>query len=112
VYLPPLLECGFSWFVSPLVIFYLVEHITPSIRFFPSLLNRLRYVLVNLSFAWVIPKSSVELFLVGILILKCATSLAQRSLKLATELGSRLLYHVLTEPLKVVGIILHMTWLS
>jgi hypothetical protein len=34
--------------------------------------------------------------------------LVQRSLKLVTESSSRLLYHALTEPKKVVGRIFHM----
>ena len=77
-----------------------------------SSLNLFRYVLVDPSFTWVIPKSSMKLFFVGILVLKCVTSLAQRSLKLVTERGYRLLYHALTETLKVIRRILHMAWLS
>jgi hypothetical protein len=50
----------------------------------------------------------MELFLAGMLILKRDTSLVQRSLKLMTEVGSRLFYHALIEPLKVAGRILHM----
>jgi len=78
-----------------------------------SLLNVFKYTLINSSFTSVISKSSVlELFLARILVLKRATSLIQRSLKLMTESDFGLLYHVLTEPVKVVGRILHMKWLS
>jgi hypothetical protein len=71
-------------------------------------LNVFKYTLINSSFTLVIPKSSVELFLARILVLKHATSLVQRSLKLMTESDLGLLYHALTEHVKVVGRILHM----
>ena len=128
-----LLIMFFSWLASFLETFYPVGHTTLSIIFFSftplirasnaissinsstlsiSLLNVFKYTLINSSFTSVIPKSSVELFLARILVLKCATSLIQRSLKLMTESDFGLLYHALTEPLKVVGRILHMKWLS
>jgi len=48
----------------------------------------------------------------GMLVLKRATSLAHRSWKLKIDPDFRLLYHVLTFPLKEVDNILHMMSLS
>jgi hypothetical protein len=56
-----------------------------------SSLNHLRYALVDSFFTWVIPKSLVEFFLTGMLMMKRATNLVQGSLKLMIEAGSRLL---------------------
>jgi hypothetical protein len=62
--------------------------------------------------SWVTLNSSVELFFIGILVLKHATSLTHKSWKLKIDLDFKLLYHVLTFPLKIVGNILYMTSLS
>jgi hypothetical protein len=48
-----------------------------------SALNLLKYALVNSPSCWATLKSSVEVFLVSILVLKCA------SLKLSIKFGSR-----------------------
>jgi hypothetical protein len=72
------------------------------------LLNLFKFALVDLSFVYVILKSLTELFPAKILILKHATSLVQRSLKLVIESSSRVLYHALTETMKVVERIFHM----
>jgi hypothetical protein len=71
-------------------------------------LNLFKFALVDLSFVYVILKSLAELFPAKILILKHATGLVQRSLKLVTESSSKLLYHALTKPMKVVRRIFHM----
>lgn len=61
---------------------------------------------------WITPNNSAELFFIGMLVLKHATRLAYRSWKLRIDPDFRLLYHVLTFPLKVVDNILHITSLS
>jgi hypothetical protein len=54
----------------------------------------------------------MELLLAQVLMLNRVTSLAQRSLELIMEPGSKSLYHTQIDPLKVVGRILHMAYLS
>jgi len=61
---------------------------------------------------WITPNNSAELFFIGKVVLKHATSLTYRSWKLRIDPDFRLLYHVLMFPLKVVGNILHITSLS
>jgi hypothetical protein len=58
---------------------------------------------------WVTPNSFMELCFAGILVLKCAIILAQRSLNPAIILGSKLLYQIRAYSLKVVRSILHIT---
>jgi len=50
----------------------------------------------------------VKLFFIRILVLNHAISIVQRSLKLVIELDFKLLYHTRTDPLKIMGKILHM----
>ena len=72
-----------------------------------STLNLLKYVRVDSPSCWATLKSSVEVLLVGILVLKHATNFSQRSLKPSIEFGSRLLYQARADPPKVEGNILH-----
>ena len=80
-----------------------------------SLLNLLKYARVNSPFYQATLKSYVEFFLAGILVLNCSTGLVQRLLNLSIEFGSKLLYQACTDPLKVVGSILHIetrSWMT
>jgi len=61
---------------------------------------------------WVTPKRSIELFFIGILILKYATSLGHRSLNSSIEPDSKLLYQAHADSLKVIRSILHIASLS
>ena len=57
-----------------------------------SALDLLKYTCVDSPSCWVTLKSSMKVFLVGMLMLKRATNLAYKSLKPLMEFGSRLLY--------------------
>lgn len=62
--------------------------------------------------AWVMPNSSIELFLVGILVLKCVISQAKRSLKLPMKSSFKLLYQACTNSQKVMRSILYISLIS
>jgi hypothetical protein len=61
-------------------------------------LNLLNYDCVDSISCWVTLNSFVELFLVGMLVLKHATSLTHRLLNPSMEFGFKLLYHAYTDP--------------
>ena len=71
------------------------------------MLNIFEYVHIDSPSYCATLKSSIAFFLVGMLVLKCATSLAYRSLNPSIEFDSKLLYKVCTHLSKVIESTLH-----